>query len=453
MAPKKSGFDFLIWSIILLFLLALAIGCWIGSFYVFGHPEKPLSYSVLMRLKKLEPPKRFELTAAPRGEFLTPEKLLERFGPMSKAELDRANDAMQRDFIRNYKLSPGLVPYVVGEFTILDSYELQPGQYFDSGIVALAQSKKTPSVLVEQVFPADKKVTPLLHRTLLTGLDLDLKRRIDLSAVINVKRLSDGRLQITTVPILYGSYASTASQGTFSLTPPSVLNVEAGLPILNDPMVEEADERYAAYLRKAGGGAQAGRPGGRTPPQLVRVQRPVAVDETVPDPEPTPEPTPAPTPIPTPKPTSSPAPGLFPSPSPSPTATPPPVVPPSSTGPWPLYKPGMMPRGRLLNVQDMPDLATKGMGGERAYLRGRFVVTASGPNRAVLRAEGALAETLGIRGRASGVRIIADFPPGERPPSEGSAFSRDAQRPFQITDIRKGADGQINVYVREVTQP
>ena len=111
-----------------------------------------------------------------------------------------------------------------------------------------------------------------------------------------------------------------------------------------------------------------------------------------------------------------------------------------------------MPRGRLLNVQDMPELATQGMGGERAYLRGRFVVTASGPNRAVLRAEGALAETLGIRGRASSVRIIADFPPGERPPSEGSAFSRDALRPFQITDIRKGADGQINVYVREVTQ-
>ncbi len=48
-------------------LIGFAIGCWIFSFYTFGHPEKPMSYAILTKLKKLEDPKRFEITAAPQG--------------------------------------------------------------------------------------------------------------------------------------------------------------------------------------------------------------------------------------------------------------------------------------------------------------------------------------------------------------------------------------------------
>jgi hypothetical protein len=112
----------------------------------------------------------------------------------------------------------------------------------------------------------------------------------------------------------------------------------------------------------------------------------------------------------------------------------------------------MMPRGRLIGVPDTSDIAEKGVGGERIYLQGSFVVTASGQNRAVLRSQAAVAETLGIKGRTSNIRIIAEFPAGARPPSEGSTFSRDSRRPFQITEVRKSADGQVNVYVREVTR-
>jgi hypothetical protein len=111
-----------------------------------------------------------------------------------------------------------------------------------------------------------------------------------------------------------------------------------------------------------------------------------------------------------------------------------------------------MPRGRLLGVQDAPDLAERGTSGERIYLQGNFVVTASGTSRAVLRSQAAVAETLGLKGKTSNIRIIAEFPAGAKPPSEGSTFSRDSRRPFQITEVRKSADGQINVYVREVTK-
>lgn len=112
-----------------------------------------------------------------------------------------------------------------------------------------------------------------------------------------------------------------------------------------------------------------------------------------------------------------------------------------------------MPRGRLLNVKDMSGMAGADVNSERIYLQGNFVVTAAGQNRAVLRTQGAITEAIGIGGRSGNVRVIVEFPAGVRPPGEGATFSRDARRPFQITDVREGADGQVNVYVREVTRP
>jgi hypothetical protein len=48
------------------------------------------------------------------------------------------------------------------------------------------------------------------------------------------------------------------------------------------------------------------------------------------------------------------------------------------------------------------------------------------------------------------VRIIVEYPAGAVPPGENASFTRDGSRPFEIRDIRKGADGQVNIYVREI---
>lgn len=470
---SKEGSLFL-WTVLILLLIGVAIACWIGSFYVFGHPEKPFSYDVLTRLDKLEPPKRFELTAAPRGEFLRAKAIAERYGTMTPRELERANEALLRNYLRNYKLTKDLVPYVVGTFNIIDSYELTGGDFFTSGVVALAQSKDDPGVVLEQIFPAEERVIPALHRTLLTGLDIDLKRENELAAIINVSRLPDGRIKATAVSILYPSYESTTAMGTFSLQPPERLNVRAGLPVLTEARHREADAKYASFRRRAG------LPGAEPPDaqnRLMRVERPVAVNLDV---QPTPpdepvavapaapvlpddapvlpalpvDPTPAPVSVAAASPTPQ---ALPPEPSPTPVALPSPspaAVVAASSGSWPVYAPGQMPRGRLFTVREVSNEGGVDVTSERAYLQGSFVVTASGPNRAVLRNQGSITQSLGLGGGASNIRIIVEYPSGVRPPSEGSTFSRDARRPFQITEIRRGGtDGQVNVYVREVTRP
>jgi hypothetical protein len=56
-------------------------------------------------------------------------------------------------------------------------------------------------------------------------------------------------------------------------------------------------------------------------------------------------------------------------------------------------------------------------------------------------------------GGGSSARIIVEFPAGYTPPKQGSVVSRDELRPFEITEVRKQEDGQLNVFVREIMQP
>jgi len=443
-SPRKDGSLF-IWAVVILLLIGFAIACWIFSFYVFGHPEKPFSYSILTKLKKLDSPKRFELTEAPRGEFLSAQQLWDRYNVMSNRELERASEGLLRNYLRNYKLSQDPVPYVVGTYNILDSYELTDRNVFPSGVVALVQSTEAPQVLLEQVFTADKKVIPILHRMLLTGLDFKLDKNNEISAVVNVKRLEDGRLLFTSVPLLYASYTSSSGSGEFSLEPPVRLNMEFGLPIIKPAGLAEAEQKYTSHRLRAGL-PNAGEAPKRPQNQLVRVEKPKPVNTPAATPASRSESTPAPTPalaVATPTPAQA-------------APTPPPVqaaISNTSGGNWQTYAPGQMPRGRLANVPDMPALAGRDANSERVYLQGNFVVTAAGQNRAVLRPQSAVTENLGIGERASSTRVIVEFPAGARPPTEGATFSRDSRRPFLITEVRKGADGQVNVYVREVTRP
>jgi hypothetical protein len=134
----------------------------------------------------------------------------------------------------------------------------------------------------------------------------------------------------------------------------------------------------------------------------------------------------------------------------SPSPTPPKAIAAAGSRIWNVYDSGRMPRGRLVGVSEIQELARRGTAGERLYLRGDFNVTAAGGDRAVMRAP---ARALGFGGRTDNVRIIVQYPEGMSAPANGSSISRDSQRPFQIMDVREGAGGQVNVYVREVTRP
>src|SRR5262249_49383706 len=158
------------------------------------------SYRILQKLHKVEPPRRFELTAAPAGEFLTSKQLVERYSAIGAAELGKTNAELARNYIRNYQQVRGLVPYVTGRYVIMEARELGPTDVFTSGMVALTSAVDNGELLMEHLYPADLQTVPLMKQTLKPGLEIKLERTHDLSAVVHVERLSDGRIMLTAVP-------------------------------------------------------------------------------------------------------------------------------------------------------------------------------------------------------------------------------------------------------------
>lgn len=471
MHPQTGPDNLFGWTVFILLLCGFAVACWIGTFYVFNHPEQPFNYQILAKLNKLEPPKRFELTAAPPGEFLGADKLLEKYGAMTAPQLVEGSNDLLRSYLRNYDHQIGKVPYAIGKFTVLDAFVTTETQYFGTGMAVLAQSNDVPTIYVEQVFPAEKQDLPAMQRVLVTGLGLELRRSYDLSAVTHITNLGYGRLLFTCVPLLYGSYGQSGS--SFQLEPPRALYVKAGLPMVTENQFHSAEQRYAEY-RKATGtqststASQKGSgnliasaqsptsqpspnqnlvsapkaqpvikatPGiAKTNPAILARQSPATTSPKATY-SPGPVSTPAGTPAPTPPTVAATQPFLASSPTPGAN---------SRAASWQTYHAGQFPRGRLIDVGQGSILADQGIGTDPVYLRGDFTVTASRENRAVLRPKQTGGEN---------ARIIVEFPKGLPVPQEGDSVQRAADRPFQIVDVRRGADGQINIYVREITAP
>src|SRR5215470_15091986 len=281
-APRINYFA---WTVVILLLTGFALAAWLGSFYIFNQPERPDSYRILQRLHKVEPPKRFELTAAPAGEFLNPSQLYERYVGMGAAELAKTNAELLRNYIRNYQQVRGLVPYVVGRYMVIAVSELGPEDVFPSGMAALTGAVDSGELLMEHVYPANPEALPLMKQTLTVGLQVKLERSHDISAVIHAERLIDGRILITGIPLLYGSYTVTRGLGTFRLEPPLSLNLAAGWPLFKSQERASIEQRLAEYREKMATsqsgpipipGASATAPPVRN--ELVRIEqaRPVA---------------------------------------------------------------------------------------------------------------------------------------------------------------------------------
>ena len=282
----RERINYFLWTVAILLLIGFALAAWLGSFYIFSQPERPDSYRILQKLHKIEEPKRFELTAAPAGEFLNASELYERYIGMGAAELAKTNAELLRNYIRNFQQVRGLVPYVVGRYTIIGVRELGPNDVFPSGMAALTAAVDSGEVLMEHVYPAKPEAVPLMKQTLTVGLEVKLERTHDISAVLHAERLIDGRILVTAVPLLYGSYTVTRGLGTFRLEPPLSLNLVGGWPLFKSQERASIEQHLAEYRQKMAAATQAGPipiPGASaTPPpvknELVRIEqaRPVA---------------------------------------------------------------------------------------------------------------------------------------------------------------------------------
>lgn len=298
--PAPGSGNLFLWSVFLILLLGLAMASWIGTFSVFGHPERPYAYRILRKIKKLDPPQRFKTNAAPPGKFQAPEELFTRFAALSDFDLRQANVQLTRDYLRNFQQTTAAVPYLMGRFHVLRAIPLDKEDIFPGGAAVLAVATDYPQLLIELILPSDPATGARLAESVLTGFGLELRRTYDLSAVVHVARLPDQRLQATVVPLAYRNMMLRKSGVAFAVytpgeitlpgtTKPAELQLEREWPVVKAEKREAAEAAFVKWRQQAGLGLLLPRMKD-TPPPPPEAKEPLdvlaATDARAPRPKP-----------------------------------------------------------------------------------------------------------------------------------------------------------------------
>ena len=236
----RGGNDMFWWTIAITLLMGVATFSWIFSIMVFKYPEKPFNYSLLTKLKKLEPLEVFEPIKVPRGEYLDPKKFLSKYYYLNADQLRVKNDILKRAYILNYKEeSPD---YIKGTFNVLNSRPLTEKDVMTSGWVVRGRSVEMEDVDVEIIFPGrDIKKSPYQD-----GETFTLDNKSTFAALLHVGRGANDAICGTLVPIVYGSFAISGDKEV-ALTPPSKLNMAARWPITD--ATEGADSNTKVVVK------------------------------------------------------------------------------------------------------------------------------------------------------------------------------------------------------------
>ena len=464
---RSTGNGFFLWSVERIVLTGLCFASWLGSFYVVQHPENPKCYGFLKKFKRIDPPKRYEVTEAPKGDFLSATRLLDRYGKLGKLELANENKLLLRDYVMNFRESRRRVPYLAGRYEVVQSYPLTKGDVFPSGAVAVAQAENVPQVLVEFVFPAAPEDVGVIRETVAMGADIALQRSHDLWAVLHVERHADGRMQFTVVPLPYGGWQLKGGQGSFKLRSPeellrdfgSDLNLAAGFPLVRDPRLAQSLTEHKAFRRKMlarAGEDQAALSG----PELVRIEPDAIAPAETADPaaggqhqaaqpgtaqraqvaRPVPTPAPAvplpPRPIVRAKSTPAIIGAAVPTPAPAAVA--------AAQQPAAVAAPAS---ARALTTPEVSSMVEKYSKAQPATLTGDFVVTGVLGRRVALRTVESLRDANAdpTRPGGSAALIVVEYPEGAAIPEKDASFSRDAVRGFVVNDVIRGRNGQITI--------
>ena len=491
---RKRSTGYFWWSVLLLLLAGACFTSWLGSFYVVGHPEIPRCYRLLKDLKRLDPPKRFPVTDAPRGDFYSPARLLDRFGRLGPAELEHKNAELLRAYIMNYRETKDPVVYVTGKYEVVEPYPMGVMDIFPGGVALIAQSIEHPQLILEALFTAPPATVKAIRESLPVGSDVSLERSRDLFALLHVDRFADGRMQFTAIPLAYGKWRiqkrtgdSAPKTAEVSLKSPEelekadpkfTLNIDAGLPVIRGDRLVKGLDAYASFRRKAlasAGDDQAA----LAKPELVRYEptRPLPVpakaDDSAASTASTHAPpvtgprtgtvgavTPRPLPSPAPPVPLPPRPIVVKGQAPVVPAVPPPPAPGTTIAANPTIAPPVQPGvtpappvqdRRVLTASQASSMVEQFQPAAPTLLAGDFVVTGVLGQRVAMRTRESLRDAGADPKRpgSNAALIVVDFPPGQKPPAKDSSLSRNGENGFEIRDVIRTQDGQITIVAAE----
>lgn len=223
------------WTIGIILLGICSVLSWTLCIYIFNHPNEPIPYKILTRLKKIPPPEQFKSGAPPSGKFHTARSLLENdFAGFNDEHLAFSNEILLRDYLENFRRTES-VTYLSGNFTIDHIRGLNPGDLFSEGAVIRAHSEDFPNASVELILPGSRAAS---NKVIQPGETFDLSKSF-FAALVNVTRQEQGFMCFAVVPIVYGE--KKMPRGTINMHPPSRVNITGKWPLTSRSDTEGND--------------------------------------------------------------------------------------------------------------------------------------------------------------------------------------------------------------------
>ncbi|MFT5108960.1 MAG: hypothetical protein ACI9UA_004606 [Pseudoalteromonas tetraodonis] len=233
------------WTMLIILLSLAAVASWTFCVFAFSYPEKPINYMVLQKFNKLEAPKSFSNSNAPRNRSYEARDLYDRFNEYEDRHFKEINSLLVRNYIENFiRAERGFTMNMVGKFSIEARRALGEDDLITSGTVLMARCVDFPDVSIEYILPGKPGSVP--EELLKVGdiLDLGTKSRsrfAPFNVVLHVSRQESNLYCFCVVPIVYSKGQITRGV-ELTLAPPRSLNIKGVMPPIAVELKSEASD-------------------------------------------------------------------------------------------------------------------------------------------------------------------------------------------------------------------
>ena len=203
------------WGLANILALCFAVASWTLCLEIFGRPDLPHNYRILLDLDRAPDFKAFAPTRAPEGSVLAPPALYAWFFDMGQKHHTQLNALYRRNFMRNFD-DAHAVNYVEGTFEVLTTRPFGDSDFLPEGFAVRARAMVRPDdfsdeaaypVVIELLVPTGEKKAILEFKP---GTRFNLAKAPHLPVVMHVGRFMEGdepTVQVSVLPIAYGKLA------------------------------------------------------------------------------------------------------------------------------------------------------------------------------------------------------------------------------------------------------
>lgn len=221
--------------------LSFAFLSWALCLHVFGHPEIPRNYRLLVKIGRAPELKRFTVLDAPNVSALDPRDLYSRFFALEDSSRERLNNVLLRNYLANFE-RPLMLTYIQGDYRIERVRMLDAGDFLTPGFAVRARAQVKPDdfteaapypVVIEYLFSTPQVGMAELFTE---GDILEVRKSPNCAAILHVSRILEDdqpALLLTVVPIAYGPYKIDGTR-RFTIELPERLNPGAALPLFEN---------------------------------------------------------------------------------------------------------------------------------------------------------------------------------------------------------------------------